>query len=89
MKSCQSGGSPYIVFIDNQQKQIMKNKMFSLMCMLGVQKKERITPPFAKAIAMIAAISITHDKGFHINPRNLRNLLSCFSIFNQREKDIY
>jgi hypothetical protein len=28
-------------------------------------------------IAMMAAASITHDKGFHMNPRNLRNLDSC------------
>ncbi|KVH72628.1 hypothetical protein Ccrd_025584 [Cynara cardunculus var. scolymus] len=34
-------------------------------------------PPLASAIAIIAAASMTHDKGFHINPRNLRNLLSC------------
>jgi hypothetical protein len=33
--------------------------------------------PFANAIAMIAAASITHDRGFHMNPKNLRNLLSC------------
>lgn len=32
--------------------------------------------PFASAIAIIAAASMTHDKGFHMNPRNLRNLLS-------------
>ena len=28
---------------------------------------------------MIAAISITHERGFHINPKNNRNLLSVFS----------
>jgi hypothetical protein len=28
-------------------------------------------------IAMMAAASITHDKGFHMNPRNLRNFDSC------------
>jgi hypothetical protein len=27
-------------------------------------------------MAMMAAASMTHDRGFHMNPRNLRNLLS-------------
>jgi hypothetical protein len=35
------------------------------------------TPPLVMMIAMMAAASITHDKGFHMNPRNLRNLDSC------------
>jgi hypothetical protein len=34
------------------------------------------TPPLASAIAIIAAASITHDRGFHMNPKNFRNLLS-------------
>ncbi|BAT18278.1 Os12g0638750 [Oryza sativa Japonica Group] len=34
-------------------------------------------PPFASAMAMIAAASMTHESGFHMNPKNLRNLLSC------------
>ena len=37
------------------------------------------TFPFESAIAIIAAASITHDKGFHMNPRNFKNLLSCKS----------
>jgi hypothetical protein len=36
-----------------------------------------LTPPFARAMAMIAAASITHDNGFHMNPKNLRILLCC------------
>jgi len=32
------------------------------------------------AMAMIAAASITHDRGFHIKPKNLSNLLSCSRI---------
>jgi hypothetical protein len=28
-------------------------------------------------MAMIAAASITQDKGFHINPKNFSILLSC------------
>lgn len=34
-------------------------------------------PPFAKAIAIRAAASITHDKGFHMKPKNLIMLLFC------------
>lgn len=34
------------------------------------------TPPLASAMAMMAAASITHDKGFHMNPKNFRTLLS-------------
>lgn len=36
-------------------------------------------PPLAKTMAMMAAISITQDRGFHMNPKNFKNLLSCFS----------
>lgn len=36
-----------------------------------------LPPPFAKAIAISAAASITHDNGFHMNPKNFSNLLSC------------
>ena len=32
--------------------------------------------PLAKAMATTAAASITHDNGFHINPKNFRILLS-------------
>lgn len=35
--------------------------------------------PLAKAMAMMAAASMTHESGFHINPKNLRILLSFFS----------
>jgi hypothetical protein len=31
----------------------------------------------ARAMAIIAAASITQESGFHMNPRNLTNLLSC------------
>jgi hypothetical protein len=33
--------------------------------------------PLASTIAISAAASITHDNGFHMKPRNLRNLFSC------------
>jgi hypothetical protein len=46
---------------------------------------QQLTPPLAKAIAMIAAASITHESGFHINPKNFKNLLSC-KIHNTRHK---
>lgn len=35
-----------------------------------------LTPPFAKAMDITAAASMTHDKGFHIKPKNFKNLLS-------------
>lgn len=35
-----------------------------------------LTPPLARAIAMMAAASMTHDKGFHINPKNFKTLFS-------------
>nr|GLL44296.1 hypothetical protein Ccrd_025584 [Ipomoea trifida] len=38
--------------------------------------------PLASAIAIMAAASITHDRGFHINPRNFSNLLSWISTPN-------
>jgi hypothetical protein len=36
-----------------------------------------LPPPLASAIAMMAAISMTHERGFHMKPKNLRSLLSC------------
>ena len=38
-----------------------------------------LPPPLAKTMAIMAAASMTHDKGFHMKPKNLRNLLSFFS----------
>jgi hypothetical protein len=38
--------------------------------------RRTLTPPLARAIAMIAAASITQESGFHINPKNFKNLLS-------------
>lgn len=43
-----------------------------------------LTPPLARTSAIIAAASITHDKGFHIKPRNFKNLFSCNKV---HEKD--
>lgn len=37
----------------------------------------QLTPPCARAMAIIAATSITHDNGFHIKLKNLSILLSC------------
>jgi len=28
-------------------------------------------------MAMIVAASMTHERGFHINPKNFKTLLSC------------
>lgn len=36
----------------------------------------KLTPPLASTIAITAAASITHDKGFHIKLRNFKNLFS-------------
>jgi hypothetical protein len=73
-KSCQSGGFPYThkkkCLTMSQNKQIRE---------WNCHKNQNIlllTPPFARAIAMIAAASITHDRGFHIKPRNFKNFLS-------------
>ncbi|WVZ11052.1 hypothetical protein V8G54_015582, partial [Vigna mungo] len=38
-----------------------------------------LPPPLANAMAMTAAASMTHESGFHIKPKNLRNLLSVIS----------
>jgi hypothetical protein len=43
--------------------------------------------PLASAIAMIAAISMTHESGFHMKPKNLRNLLSCATPKRERERE--
>jgi hypothetical protein len=53
------------------------------------EREREVTPPFAKAMAMIAAASITQDRGFHIKPRNFRNLFSCFRIFFFIDQLIY
>jgi len=41
------------------------------------QRMNDLTPPFARAMAIIAAASMTQDNGFHMNPKNLRILLCC------------
>lgn len=44
----------------------------------------------ARAIAIIAAASMTHDNGFHINPKNFKILLSCIqdNITEKRKLDV-
>ena len=38
---------------------------------------------------MMAALSMTHESGFHMNPKNLSTLLSCHSSqANKREKKV-
>jgi hypothetical protein len=37
----------------------------------------------------MAAISMTQDSGFHMNPRNLRILLSCTAQDNQNVSDTH
>jgi len=46
---------------------------------------QQLTPPLAKAMAMIAAASMTHERGFHINPKNFKTLLSC-KIHKERHR---
>nr|CAB3469632.1 unnamed protein product [Digitaria exilis] len=38
-----------------------------------------LPPPLARTMAMMAAISMTQESGFHMKPRNLSSLLSFFS----------
>jgi len=44
---------------------------------LDLRSEDEITSPLAKAMAIMAAASITHESGFHIKPRNFSNLFSC------------
>ena len=47
---------------------------------MGKQRKNLksygLNSPCARAMAMIAAASITQDKGFHIKPKNFSTLFS-------------
>lgn len=45
-----------------------------------------LTPPCARPMAIIAAASITHDRGFHIKPKNFKILLS-YSNYSINRKD--
>jgi len=72
-KSCQSGAFPCTIFQGTSPKNQPTN---SFIANIKSQKLSSLTPPFASAIAIIAAASITHDRGFHINPKNFKNLLS-------------
>jgi hypothetical protein len=45
-----------------------------------------LTPPLARAMAMIAAASMTQDSGFHMNPKNFKNLLSCTHTHKKTNK---
>jgi hypothetical protein len=40
----------------------------------------------ANTIGISAAASITHDNGFHMKPRNLRNLFSCIKALRRVTK---
>jgi len=46
-----------------------------------------LTPPFARAMAIIAAASMTQDNGFHMNPKNLRILLCCRNKYRNSVKN--
>jgi hypothetical protein len=81
-KSSQSGGMPCRCVSQSEPKCRGQGKTQSK----NEQSKAEInnanyrfkhTCPLANTIAINAAASMTHDNGFHIKPRNLRNLFSC------------
>ena len=43
---------------------------------LKLKNIQQLTSPSAKAMTMIVAASMTHERGFHINPKNFKTLLS-------------
>jgi len=57
--------------LGNEKKPINKNSV-----LFRRVYAEGFTPPFANAMAMMAAASMTHERGFHIKPKNLSSLLS-------------
>jgi hypothetical protein len=54
-----------------------KKKQYSKAEINKTNYRVKHTCPLANTIAINAAASMTHDNGFHIKPRNLRNLFSC------------
>ena len=79
-KSCQSGGLPCIssilIYI------LIMTSNYIIYIYIYKERESDVTPPFANAIAMTAAASMTHDRGFHMKPKNFRNLLSCYRELN-------
>jgi hypothetical protein len=87
-KSCQSGGFPYKKYIKNFSQWRLPEYILAGISTHALKHQE-LTPPLARAMAMIAAASMTHDSGFHMNPKNFRNLLSCIHahIYRVRTHD--
>ena len=69
--------------LKNKKQKLNKIGLPILDKLLRERERERVTPPLAKAMAIMAAHSMTHDRGFHMKPKNLRNLLSCNQIWIQ------
>lgn len=81
MKSCQSGGLPCVTDHEATHLSTLSNTpMHGSFYCPDCCRINIITPPLANTMAMMAAISMTHDSGFHMNPRNLRSLLSCYYL---------
>ena len=71
-KSCQSGGFPC-----KHHEKDSSNPPNPQVPTRHELRESALTPPLARAMAMMAAASMTQDSGFHMKPRNLRTLLSC------------
>lgn len=92
-KSCQSGPSPWNIIsnkiIMNQNDAYWK--LFQMEAtkreLMNIEKQSintrslvhSLTPPLARTIAIIAAASITQDRGFHMKLRNFKSLFSCIN----------
>ncbi|BAT00424.1 Os07g0191250, partial [Oryza sativa Japonica Group] len=63
----------------SSMKLIVELMMSSVMMPTKSCQSGGFPPPLARAMAMIAAASMTQDSGFHMNPKNFKNLLSFFS----------
>jgi len=75
-KPFKSRGMPYNAVQNYETKQIAKILGNKNTIFIG---KIQLTSPFAEEIGITGTISITHDKGFHINPQNFRVFLSYIS----------
>ncbi len=62
----------------DQRKTLTKKKSKQIKKSRKQQKEiGQLACPLANTIAINAAASITQDNGFHMKPKNLRNLFSC------------
>jgi len=61
----------------SRNHQLIRNKSPSWQLSTPKAEFAQLTPPLASAIAIIAAASITQERGFHMNPKNFKNFISC------------